>query len=104
MTTRSPILKRRTPENFVDIHPVDADARGIEDGEYVKIRSRRGEIVCEANVTEDIKEGSIWTTPHFAAASANRLTNNVMDPLAKIPEYKACAAEVETVSQPVDAD
>ncbi len=104
MTTRSPILQRRTPENFVDIHPTDAQARGIEDGDYVKLRSRRGEIVLEANVTEDIKEGSVWTTPHFAAASANRLTNNVMDPLAKIPEYKACAAEVETVPQPVDAD
>lgn len=104
MTTRSPILKRRTPENFVDIHPDDAADRGIEDGEYVKVRSRRGEIVCEANVTDDIKVGSIWTTPHFSAASANQLTNNVLDPLAKIPEYKACAADVETVSQPADAD
>lgn len=104
MSTRSPILKRRTPENFVDIHPTDAEARGIEDGEYVRVRSRRGDIVVEANVTEDIKAGSIWTTPHFADASANRLTNNVMDPLAKIPEYKACAAEVETVSQPAEAD
>ncbi len=104
MTTRSPILMRRTPENFVDIHPADAEARGIEDGEYVKIRSRRGEIVVEANVTEDIKEGSIWTTPHFSDAPGNVLTNNVMDPLAKIPEYKACAAEVETVAQPADAD
>ncbi len=104
MTTRSPILVRRTPENFVDIHPDDAEARGIEDGDYVKIRSRRGEIVVEANVTEDIKSGTIWTTPHFADASANRLTNNVMDPLAKIPEYKAAAAEVETIPQPADAD
>ncbi len=104
MTTRSPILMRRTPENFVDIHPADAEARGIEDGEYVKVRSRRGEIVVEANVTEDIKEGSVWTTPHFSDAPGNALTNNVMDPLAKIPEYKACAAEIETVAQPADAD
>ena len=104
MSTRSPILLRRTPENFVDIHPNDAEARGIEDGDYVKVRSRRGEIVVEAKVTEDIKEGSIWTTPHFSDASANLLTNNVMDPLAKIPEYKACAAEVDTISQPADAD
>ncbi|MFW6449394.1 MAG: molybdopterin oxidoreductase family protein, partial [Halobacteriota archaeon] len=99
MSTRSPTLLRRTPENFVDIHPTDAEARGIEDGDYVKVVSRRGAIVLEANVTEDIKEGSIWTTPHFADARGNTLTNNVMDPLAKIPEYKAAAADV----QPVEA-
>jgi len=97
MSTRSPTLRRRTPENFVDIHPADAEQRGIEDGDYVRLRSRRGEIVLEANVTEDIAEGAIWTTPHFADARANTLTNDVLDPLAKIPEYKAAAAEVEPV-------
>ncbi len=99
MSTRSPTLLRRTPENFVDIHPVDAEARGIEDGDYVKVVSRRGAIVVEANVTEDIKEGSIWTTPHFADARGNNLTHNVMDPLAKIPEYKAAAADVTPVDE-----
>ncbi|MFP9192828.1 formate dehydrogenase subunit alpha [Natronosalvus vescus] len=97
MSTRSPTLRRKTPENFVDIHPADAADRGIEDGDYVTLRSRRGEIVLEAQVTEDIKEGVVWTTPHFADARANTLTNDVLDPLAKIPEYKAAAAEVEPV-------
>ncbi len=104
MSTRSPTLERRTPENFVDIHPADAADRDIEDDDYVTLRSRRGEIVLEANVTEDIKEGSIWTTPHFADARANTLTNNVLDPLAKIPEYKAAAAEVERVERAEPAD
>ena len=104
MSTRSPTLLRRTPENFVDIHPNDAADRGIEDGDYVKVKSRRGAIVVEANVTEDIKEGSVWTTPHFGDARANRLTNNVMDPLAKIPEYKAAAAEVELAEGASPAD
>jgi len=45
----------------------------------VTLRSRRGEIEVKAQVTEDIKEGVVWTTPHFAAASANRLTNDVLD-------------------------
>jgi len=49
----------------------------------------------KAQVTEDIKEGVVWTTPHFAAASANRLTNDVLDERAKIPEYKAATAEIE---------
>ncbi|ELY42029.1 formate dehydrogenase subunit alpha [Natronorubrum sulfidifaciens] len=95
MSTRSPTLRRRTPENFVDIHPDDAADRGIEDGDYVTLRTRRGEIVLEANVTEAIKQGSVWTTPHFSDARANTLTNDVLDPLAKIPEYKAAAVEVE---------
>jgi formate dehydrogenase major subunit len=95
MSRRSPTLSRQQPENFVDIHPADAERYGIEDGDEVRLRSRRGEITVSANVTEDIKEGVVWTTPHFAAASANRLTNDVLDERAKIPEYKAAAAEID---------
>jgi formate dehydrogenase alpha subunit len=95
MSRRSPRLNKQHPENFVDIHPNDAERYGIEDEDKVKIRSRRGEITVVAQVTEDTKEGVIWTTPHFAAASANRLTNDVLDDRAKIPEYKAASAEIE---------
>ncbi len=94
MSRRSPTLNRQRPENFVDVHPNDADDYGIEDGDVVTLRSRRGEIEVKAQVTEDTKEGVVWTTPHFAAASANRLTNDVLDERAKIPEYKAAAAEI----------
>ncbi|PSQ37207.1 formate dehydrogenase subunit alpha [Halobacteriales archaeon SW_12_69_24] len=102
MSRRSPTLKRQHPENFVDVHPNDADRYGIEDGDYVRVSSRRGEITVKARVTDAIKEGSIWTTPHFAAASANRLTNDVLDERAKIPEYKAAAAEIEVDVEPAD--
>ncbi|WP_280536322.1 formate dehydrogenase subunit alpha [Halopenitus sp. POP-27] len=95
MSRRSPRLNNQHPENFVDIHPNDAERYGVEDGDYVRITSRRGEIEVKAQVTEDIKEGVIWTTPHFAAASGNVLTNDVLDERAKIPEYKAAAAEIE---------
>ena len=94
MSRRSPTLNRQHPENFVDVHPNDAADYGIEDGDRVTLSSRRGEIDVVANVTEDTKEGVVWTTPHFAAASANRLTNDVLDERAKIPEYKAAAAEI----------
>ncbi|QLG47444.1 formate dehydrogenase subunit alpha [Natrinema halophilum] len=104
MSTRSPTLNRQTPENFVDVHPADADRYGIEDGEYVRLRSRRGEITLEAHVTDDTKEGVVWTTPHFAAASANVLTNHVLDERAKIPEYKAAAAEIEVDIESASAD
>jgi formate dehydrogenase major subunit len=100
MSRRSPRLNDRHPENFVDVHPNDAERYGIEDGDYVRITSRRGEIEVKAQVTEDIKEGVIWTTPHFAAASGNVLTNDVLDERAKIPEYKAAAAEIEVAVGP----
>ena len=95
MSRRSPTLSKQHPENFVDIHPNDAERYGIEDGDDVTLNSRRGEITVRADVTEDIKEGVVWTTPHFAAASANRLTNDVLDERSKIPEYKAASAEIE---------
>ncbi|MDG5759663.1 formate dehydrogenase subunit alpha [Natronococcus sp. A-GB1] len=104
MSRRSPTLNRQTPENFVDIHPNDAERYGIEDGQQVRLKSRRGEITVEAQVTEAIKEGSVWTTPHFAAASANKLTNDVLDERAKIPEYKAAAAEIEVGIEPADSE
>jgi formate dehydrogenase major subunit len=103
MSRRSETLNRVEPENFVDVHPNDADRYGIEDGEYVTLKSRRGEIDVEARVTEDTKEGTVWTTPHFADAAGNRLTNDVLDERAKIPEYKAAAVEIE-VSVTAEAD
>jgi len=102
MSRRSPTLNRQHPENFVDVHPDDAERYGIEDGDDVRLRSRRGAITVRAQVTEDTKEGVVWTTPHFAAASANALTNNVLDERAKIPEYKAAAAEIEVDIEPAE--
>ncbi|WP_394742374.1 formate dehydrogenase subunit alpha [Natronococcus roseus] len=104
MSRRSPTLNRQTPENFVDVHPNDAERYGIEDGQQIRLKSRRGEITVEAQVTDAIKEGSVWTTPHFAAASANKLTNDVLDERAKIPEYKAAAAEIEVGIEPADSE
>jgi len=103
MSRRSPTLNRQHPENFVDVHPNDAERYGIADGDVVTLRSRRGEIEVRAQVTEDIKEGTVWTTPHFTASSANRLTNDVLDERAKIPEYKAAAVAIEATEEGSEA-
>jgi formate dehydrogenase major subunit len=95
ISRRSPTLLKHHPEKFVDIHPNDAARYGIGDGDDVTLESRRGEITVRGDVTEDIKQGVVWTTPHFAAASANRLTNDVLDERAKIPEHKTASAEIE---------
>ncbi|MDD1715024.1 MAG: hypothetical protein LUQ61_07185, partial [Methanoregulaceae archaeon] len=59
--------------------------------------SRRGQIEITAKVTEDIKKGEVFIPFHFAECAANILTNNALDPIAKIPEYKACAVRIEKI-------
>jgi formate dehydrogenase major subunit len=82
----------------VMISAEDADELGIADGETVKIASRRGEIEAPAFVTRRIGKGTIYIPFHFREAAANLLTNPVLDPVAKIPEYKVCAARVSRLA------
>jgi len=75
----------------------DADARRmkIADGDRVRVTSRRGSITLVARVTRYMKPGVLFIPFHYAEAAANMLTNPVLDAIAKIPEYKVCAAKVE---------
>jgi formate dehydrogenase (NADP+) alpha subunit len=95
MSRRSVVLDGIVPKGSIEVNPVDADALGIENGELIKVSSRRGSIETAANVTPDVAEGTLYMAFHFAEAAANRLTNNALDPVAKIPEYKVCAAKIE---------
>jgi formate dehydrogenase alpha subunit len=88
------VLRR---EGEVEINPADASKLGIADGEKVKVVSRRGEVVAKAKVTEVSSPGVVFMTFHFAESPANMLTNPVIDPVAKIPEYKVCAVRIEKV-------
>jgi predicted molibdopterin-dependent oxidoreductase YjgC len=63
-------------------------------GMPVRVTSRRGEVVLRANVTEKTSVGVVFIPMHFAEAAANLLTNDALDPQAKIPEFKACAVQV----------
>ena len=92
--TRHSDLDKLYPEARVEIHPADAGMHGISDGMAVKVTSRRGEIVVRANVTEKTTVGVVFLPWHFHEAAANLLTNDALDPQAKIPEFKACAVQV----------
>jgi formate dehydrogenase major subunit/formate dehydrogenase alpha subunit len=83
------------PQALVEINPKDARKAGIEDGDLIKVASRRGEIISRAQVTNRVEPGIIFTTFHFAEAAANFLTNPALDPTAKIPEFKVAAVRVE---------
>jgi len=97
MTRRSTGPVFIAPEAYVEINPDDARSAGITDGEKVNVTSRRGSITISANITERVPQGTIFMPFHFAESAANILTNTAVDPVAKIPEYKVCAAKVTKV-------
>ena len=75
----------------------DAERMGISNSEVVEISTRRGEITAPAFVTKRISTGVIYIPFHYKESPANRLTNPAIDPIAKIPEYKVCAAKVSKI-------
>ena len=90
-----PVLKQ--PENFVEIHPRDAARLGIEDGEKVKVLSRRGEVGAVALLTRKMRRRCVWMPLHFAEERANLVTNDAGDPTTGTAEFKVCAVRVEKV-------
>ena len=97
MTRKSRGLETLGGEAYIEINPTDAGKLKINDGDMVKVTSRRGKVTVKANVTKKMKKGVAFMPFHFAEAAANRLTNPVTDPTSKIPEYKVCAIKIEKV-------
>ncbi|GAC1526850.1 MAG: formate dehydrogenase subunit alpha [Ramlibacter sp.] len=97
---------RRTPnsqwhsEDRLEIHPHDAEDRGIKDGDWVGISSRAGDTVLRATVTERIQPGVVYTTFHFPESGANVITTDSSDWATNCPEYKVTAVQVLPVAQP----
>jgi len=97
MTRRAKALDALSPEPFADLHPDDLQMLGIHDGEFVRLRSRRGEIRLKARASQRMSRGSVFVPFHFKEAAANLLTIDALDPYGKIPEYKFCAVQIERV-------
>jgi formate dehydrogenase alpha subunit len=99
LSRRSPGLDSLAPQAEVEIHPEDAERLGVSDGQRVRVRSRRGEVVAQARITRRSPPGTIFMTFHYAEAAVNLLTIDAVDPVAKIPEYKVAAVSVEPVDE-----
>ena len=99
MTRRSAGLEELCPGGLVEISPEDAEALGIEDGEIVEVASRRGSVRPRAVVSPRPMKGVVFMPFHFKEAPANALTNDALDPIAKIPELKVCAVKVGKVCE-----
>jgi formate dehydrogenase alpha subunit len=95
MSRRADALNAFVNEGYAEIHPNDAARLGLVQDGMVRIRTRRGEIETKVKATERVAEGSVFVPFHFAEAAANRLTNDALDPKAKIPELKVAACQIE---------
>jgi len=98
--TRRTENNRWHDEDRVEIHPHDADERGIAEGDWVGIASRAGETVLRARVTERVQPGVIYTTFHFPESGANVITTDNSDWATNCPEYKVTAVQATRVTQP----
>jgi formate dehydrogenase major subunit len=94
MTRRSEVLDALEPEAHVDVHPQDLAALGFGAGEFVTLETRRGKISARARAEAGLARGTLFMPFCYAEAAANLLTNPVLDPFGKIPEFKYCAARL----------
>ena len=100
MTRKSAVINQVSPTGYVEIHPDDAARLDVSSGQNVEVITRRGKITTEARVTSGIEKGWLFIPFHFREGPANMLTNDALDPTAKIPEFKVCAAAVNKSKQP----
>ncbi len=99
-------LKQHVARAFVEIHPADAQQLHIREGDMVELRSRRGEVRVSATITDAIKRGVVFLPMHWGKIlnsdlnRANNITNNLIDPVSKEPDFKFCAVSVQRYKKP----
>ena len=85
-------------EDVLEIHPFDAETRGIKNGDLVALESRAGETALHAVISDRVQPGVVYTTFHFAETGANVVTTDYSDWATNCPEYKVTAVQVHRVS------
>ena len=99
-TRRTPFLKEMAPYPWVEMHEQTAQKLGIKEGDWVTVRTRRGEMTAPALVVRSIRPDTLFIPYHYGhTQAANQLTNPVLEPMMKIPEYKVCAASAQRAGQ-----
>ena len=100
-TGKIPVLMKKEPEPFMELHPADAARLGIGEGEWVRARSRRGQATAPCRLTHAITPGTCFMPFHWGSlrgeAVVNQATIEAFDPLSKQPELKFCAVRIERV-------
>ncbi len=93
--TRRSVLDKIYPNAVVEINPEDAEKEGFYDGDTVNVSSARGSLSVELKVSDRSPKGLLFIPIHFAEAAVNELTNDLRDPVAKIPDLKISAVKIE---------
>lgn len=101
-TGKNAALKKSAPEPILDLHRSDARQYGIRDADFVEITSRRGKVMAQCRVTEEISRGTCYLPFHWSREqgffkAANNLTIGARDPVSRQPELKACAVRVRRI-------
>ena len=99
MTRYSNALDGILPHELVEICAEDAAKYGLEDGDFMRVTSRRGSVVGRAKITERVKPGLIYMTFHFSETPVNQLTSAHYDPITKTAEYKVTAVNIKKVNK-----
>ena len=100
MTRRADGLLARSPELQVSLNAGDGERFNVADGEWVRVRSRRGELEGRVLYTEKMRKGEVFVPfVKLQEHAANFLTNSAFDPNSKIPEYKVCAVRIEKIGE-----
>ncbi len=100
--TRRTENSRWHEEDVLEIHPHDAEDRGVRDGDWVKVASRAGETTLRAKITDRVAPGVVYTTFHHPMTQANVVTTDNSDWATNCPEYKVTAVQVSTSNGPTE--
>ncbi len=100
--TRHSQLDALYPAPLVEIHEIDAARLAVKTGDAVRVSSRRGSVTLRVEVSPKARPGVVFIPMHFTEAAANLLTIDALDPQAKIPEFKACAVNIQ-IAEPHEA-
>lgn len=102
MTGRSDGFRILVPNEWLEIHPADAEKLGFEDGDWAKVRSRRGDVTTRVAITKTSPRGTMFMSFAFPEETmTNDITNPDVDPITETPEFKVAAVEVTRVDAPV---
>jgi ferredoxin-nitrate reductase len=99
-------LNQHVKQSYLEIHPADANTLGIKAGDMTRILSRRGEVIVEAKLSPEMKPGVVFLPMHWGKIlnndlnRANNLTNDLVDPISKEPDFKYCAVNVRKYQKP----
>ncbi|MCX7899515.1 MAG: formate dehydrogenase subunit alpha, partial [Methylocystis sp.] len=100
--TRRTENSRWHEEDVLEIHPQDAEDRGVRDGDWVKVASRAGETTLRAAITDRVAPGVVYTTFHHPMTQANVVTTDNSDWATNCPEYKVTAVQVSVSNGPTE--